>query len=145
MAALPAATGRAECHFNGKIDRPRITARALEVREIEALAWSNLPHEGDGDVVAAWDFSRDIGRARITDAGYNGLHGSTVNLPSRGVKGFNWSGREQNWRHAAEEYGAIHFHDDDHYDAGWSTDFSYTVPDTLKSGVYAARPESRGR
>lgn len=139
MAALPAATGRVECHFNGKIDRPRITARALEPREIEALAWSNLPHEGDADVVAAWDFSRDIGRARITDAGYNGLHGSTVNLPSRGVKGFNWSGREQSWSHTAEEYGAIHFHDDDHYDAGWSTDFSHTVPDTLKSGVYAAR------
>jgi N,N-dimethylformamidase len=67
------------------------------------------------------------------------LHGRTVNLPSRGCKGFNWSGEEQNWRHAPGEYGAMHFHDDDLYDAGWDTAFEYLVPNNLKSGVYAVR------
>ena len=43
------------------------------------------------------------------------------------------------WRHAPEQYGAIHFHDDDIYDCGWETDFSFTVPEGLKSGVYAMR------
>ncbi len=139
MAALPASGGSVGSHMNGKIDRPRISARALAAGEVETLALCDLPREEDVDLVAAWDFSKDIGRARVTDTGFDGLHGWTVNLPSRGVKGFNWSGREQSWRHAPGEYGAIHFHGDDLYDAGWSTDFSYTVPQTLKSGVYAAR------
>lgn len=130
--------GRSD-HFNGKIDRPIVTGRALDAREVEALAWSGSPHEREPAVVGAWDFSRDIGRAQVKDVGYNRLHGRTVNLPSRGVKGFNWSGREQNWRHALSEYGAIHFHEDDHYDAGWETDFTFTVLSAFASGVYAAR------
>ena len=43
------------------------------------------------------------------------------------------------WKQAPDQYGAIHFHDDDLYDAGWAVDFSLTVPDGLKSGVYCAR------
>jgi N,N-dimethylformamidase len=143
MAALPAehpAGGPgARYHFNGKIDRPRLTGRALSPAEVAALARDAEPHERDASVIAAWDFSRDIGGDRISDAGPNGMHGRAVNLPSRGVKGFNWSGAEQNWRHAPREYGAIHFHDDDHYDAGWEADFEYQVPEDLRSGVYAVR------
>ncbi len=143
MAAIPAehpAGGPgAQHHFNGKIDRPRLTGRALSRNEVVALAWDAEPHERDTSVIAAWDFSRDIGSARISDIGPNGAHGRAVNLPSRGVKGFNWSGAEQNWRHAPQEYGAIHFHDDDHYDVGWEADFEYQVPENLRSGVYAVR------
>ena len=143
MAAFPAdhpAGDRgARHHFNGKIDRPRLTGRALSRAESAALAWDAMPHEREPAVVAAWDFSRDIGSDRIRDIGPNGLHGRTVNLPSRGVKGHNWSGAEQNWRHAPQEYGAIHFHDDDLYDAGWEADFEYVVPEDLRSAVYAVR------
>ena len=142
VAALPGSGGGAGAitsHFNGKIDRPCLTARVLSSAEIAALAWNAAPQEQERDLVAAWDFSRDIGTDRVMDLGPNGLHGRTVNLPSRGVKGFNWSGDEQNWRHAAQEYGAIHFHDDDHYDAGWETDFEYVIPQILRSGVYAVR------
>jgi N,N-dimethylformamidase len=142
MAAAPAAdrrAGPAAFHFNGKIDRPRLTARTLSHAEITSLAWDPAPQQHERDLVAAWDFSRDIGTGRITDLGPNALHGRTVNLPSRGVKGFNWSGAEQSWRHAPHEYGAIHFHDDDLYDAGWDTDFEYIVPSSLRSGVYAVR------
>jgi N,N-dimethylformamidase len=142
MAALPTRDDRAGAiasHLNGKLDRPRLTARALASDEITALAWDAAPHERERDLVAAWDFSLHIGTDRITDVGRNRLHGHTVNLPSRGVKGFNWSGAEQSWRDAPHEYGAIHFHDDDHYDAGWDTDFDYVVPETLRSGVYGVR------
>ena len=143
MAALPAEDGGgtpvATSHFNGKIDRPRLTARPLSRAEIAAIAWDSRPQERERELVAAWDFSYDIGTDRITDAGFSGLHGHAVNLPSRGVKGFNWSGAEQSWRHAPQEYGAIHFHDDDHYDAGWDTDFEFVVPASLCSGVYAVR------
>lgn len=41
--------------------------------------------------------------------------------------------------HRAEQYAAMAFHDDDLDDAGWETDFTLTVPDTLHSGVYAIR------
>lgn len=143
MAALPAEHPAgdfgAQNHFNGKIDRPRLAGRALSGVEIAALAWDATPHERDISVLAAWDFAGDIGSAQVSDVGPNGAHGHTVNLPSRAVKGFNWSGTEQSWRHAPQEYGAIHFHDDDHYDVGWKADFEYIVPEDLRSGVYAAR------
>lgn len=126
-------------HFNGKMDRPRLTAAILSAEERSAVAWDALPHERNTKVVGAWDFARDIGSTMISDAGPNQLHGTAVNVPSRGCKGFNWSGAEQNWKHAPQEYGAIHFHDDDLYDAGWDPDFSYVIPDDLRSGVYAVR------
>lgn len=140
MLPLPQA-GKAElrAHFNGKIDRPRLTGRALSLTESTVLAWDAMPQEREPALIAGWDFSRDIGTDKVTDLGAYALHGLVVNLPSRGVKGFNWSGHEQNWKHAPDEYGAIHFHDDDHYDAGWETDFEYKVPNDLRSGVYAAR------
>ncbi|MBT5432283.1 MAG: N,N-dimethylformamidase [Rhodospirillaceae bacterium] len=143
MAAMPAThpAGRpgASHFFNGKLDRPRLVGSALSLADSTALGWDALPHERDMSVVAAWDFSHEIGSATIMDASPNGLHGRVVNLPSRAVKGFNWSGTEQNWRSAPQEYGAIHFHDDDLYDAEWDTDFTYEIPADLRSGVYAVR------
>ena len=144
MATLPAGAGEGgqsagRCRFNGKLDRPRLTGRVLSRAQSSALAWDAAAQERERELVAAWDFSCDIGAVRVSDVGFNGLHGHTVNLPSRGVKGFNWSGHEQDWKWAPQEYGAIHFHDDDHYDAGWETDFTYVIPGDLKSGVYAAR------
>jgi N,N-dimethylformamidase len=126
-------------HFNGKMDRPRLSAGVLSAAERAAMAWDALPHERNNQIIGAWDFSRDIGGAAISDVGPNGLHGKAINLPSRGCKGFNWSGTEQNWNHAPQEYGATHFHDDDLYDAEWETDFDYVIPDDLRSGVYAVR------
>ena len=143
FAAFPAtlSTGKSasESHFNGKMDRPRLSACALSPAERMAVAWDAMPHERNIHVVGAWDFSRDIGTDTISDLGPNQLHGRTVNLPSRGCKGHNWSGTEQSWRHAPQEYGAVHFHDDDLYDADWETDFEYVVPLDLPSGVYAVR------
>ena len=123
FAALPTtlSTGKpgSQCHYNGKIDRPRLAAGVLSPAERSAMARDALPHERNTQVICAWDFSRDIGGGVISDVGPNRLHGKTVNLPSRGCKGHNWTGTEPNWAHAPQEYGAIHFHDDDLYDAGW--------------------------
>ena len=133
--------GRTVCvdHFNGKIDSPRVASRALDRAEMQALKSTPIDAELMHDVVAAWDFSRDIMGAAVTDVSPNRFHGRIVNLPARGMTGWNWTGAEMSWRHAPDQYGAIHFHDDDIYDAGWEVDFSLTVPDSLKSGVYAAR------
>ena len=55
------------------------------------------------------------------------------------MRGFRWTGASHDWKVAPHEYGAIHFHEDDVYDMGWEEAFSYTVPDGLRSGAYAAR------
>jgi N,N-dimethylformamidase len=35
------------------------------------------------------------------------------------VRGHNWTGEYTDWRQAPDQYGAIHFHDDDLADACW--------------------------
>jgi N,N-dimethylformamidase len=121
-------------HYNGKIEAPRIIDAALGP---EALAAPHLPPEANA--IAAWDFSIDIPGLRAIDTGPFRLHADLVNLPARAMTGANWTGDEPCWRHAPGQYGAIHFHDDDIHDCGWQTDFTFTVPADLPSGVYAMR------
>lgn len=122
-------------HYNGRIERPMLIGGALETGEVLRRASG----AAEGAVLAAWDFARDMSGTAVVDTGPNGLHGTLVNLPARAMRGSNWTGKEMCWRHAPEQYGAIHFHDDDIYDCGWQTDFAFTVPADMPSGVYAAR------
>lgn len=141
FAATPAlADGRVvgRALMNGKIDRPRLSARALDEAAIRALEDPCFAGMRTNGVVGVWDFSRRMESESIEDISGNQLHGRTVNLPVRAMKGANWTGEEMNWRHAPREYGAMHFHDDAVHDAGWDTDFSLTVPESLPSGLYAA-------
>ena len=124
-------------HYNGKIERPAVYDAALEPAKLAEPGGAPGRH-----LVALWDFARDTSSTRAVDVGPNGLDGELVNLPARAMMGSNWTGREMCWRHAPDEYGAIHFHDDDLYDCGWATDFTYTVPEGLRSGVYAVRLEA---
>lgn len=143
------AAGRAlvSAHFNGKIDSPRLYARALSAPELAALA-----HDEEIDprgLVAAWNFAEGIGPSgiptdHVADVSGNGLHGRCVNMPARGMTGHNWSGREENFTRAPSQFGAIHFHDDDVEDARWEPDFEWTVPEGTKSDVYAVRLRADG-
>ncbi len=121
--------------FNGKIDSPRLFDRALSADEIAALRQGSAPVRP----TAAWNFAADMSSRRIADGSSNGVHGTTVNMPTRAVTGHNWSGDEVDFKRAPEQYAAIHFHDDDMDDAKWDVAFEYTVPEGLRSGVYAAR------
>jgi len=112
-------------HFNGKIEAPAI-------------------HDGGGAVLAAWDFAQGISTTRIEDTGPNGLHGDLINLPARAMTGAAWNGEDMCFRYRPDHYGAIHFHDDDIYDFGWETDFSFTIPDDLPSGAYVVRIKCNG-
>lgn len=106
-------------HFNGKIERPVIAATAADAAAIETLAsGSAVP-----GVIASWDFAQEMSSIRFLDVGPGKHHGRLVNLPARAMTGSNWTGREMCFRHAPEQYGAIHFHDDDLHDCGWQTDF----------------------
>ena len=112
----------AEHFFNGKIESPQIWA--------------------DGKRMAHWNFSTDISARSVL--GENCPDMDFVNSPTRGVKGAFWDGTEHNWRHKPEHYGAIHFHEDDIYDFGWETDFSFIIPATMPSGIYVMRISSDG-
>ncbi len=128
-------------HFNGKIDRPRVSARLLDRSEL----WRMVENPVGAGLVGAWNFSDQITPdgvlqfSVVTDRSGHGLDGRTVNSPVRAVTGYNWSGTEYAFTSAPEQYGAIHFHDDDIYDVGWDPDFELVVPKDLRSGVYAAR------
>jgi N,N-dimethylformamidase len=49
-----------------------------------------------------------------------------------------------NWSHKPAHYAAIHFHADDIYDFEWDTDFTFTIPRDMPSGVYVMRLECDG-
>ena len=124
--------------YNGKLDSPRLASRVLDASEMEALK-SGLPASLETDVIGAWDFSLDIGTEIVTDISPNRLDGYTLHMPARAMTGWNWDGDVMDWKADPSQWGAMHFHDDDVYDAAWETDFALTVPKRMKSGLYAAR------
>ncbi len=134
-----AGRGKLDGKYNGKLDSPRLTNRVLNRAEMEMLKQGPVPTQLSSVVLGSWDFSRDIHSLKVTDTSPNSLHGGVVNMPARAMKGYNWTGDVMNWREAPQQYGAIHFHDDDLYDAGWEVDFTLTIPAAMKSGLYAAR------
>ncbi len=127
-------------HFNGKIEDPLLLGVAAAAPEALALD-PLLPLDA---LIAGWDLSQGIEGLDVVDVGPHRLAGTVVNLPTRAVTGARWTGREMCWRHAPREYAAIHFHDDDIYDAGWATDFEFTVPPDLVSGAYVMRLAAEG-
>ncbi|MEV0595433.1 N,N-dimethylformamidase beta subunit family domain-containing protein [Nonomuraea cavernae] len=136
---------RLEGGFNGKIDTPCVLDRALTAAEMARLSDGADGRDlVPGHVQADWDFSLDMEHRRITDVSGHDFHGETVNSPLRAVTGHRWTGRYRDHRLAPEEYGAIHFHDDDLDDARWDPAFRYEVPDDLAGGAYAARLSSDG-
>ncbi len=139
MSASLVENGAPTDHFNGKIEAPRLFSVALAP---DALTAAAMAREGDlvrEGLLAAWDFSQAIPSLRIHDVSGQGRHGTLVNLPARAVTGFRWTGECQNWTERPDHYGAIHFHDDDLHDLGWSPSFALTIPAGLRSGVYAFR------
>jgi N,N-dimethylformamidase len=127
-------------HFNGKLEAPQLFDRALSLAEIEELARGS---KLDG-AVAAWDFAADVASSRVTDTGPHELHGRTVNTPCRAMTGASWDGSEMCFRHAPQQYAAIHFHEDDIDDCDWPTCYEWTVPEGTPSGVYALVLSSSG-
>jgi N,N-dimethylformamidase len=121
------AASAAALHFTGKIEDPAILSGFID-------RWPAA--DPDLPILARWDFAQDIGGIRIVDTGPFGCHGTLVNLPARGMVGAGWTGREHCWRHAPEDYAAIHFHADDLNDCGWQTDVAFTPPEGLPSGCY---------
>lgn len=77
--------------YNGKIDRPRVAKKAMKIEEM--ALWIETPK--GNDLVAAWDFAEGVTKKGfenpefVYDQSPNGLHGQTVNLPTRAMTGYN--------------------------------------------------------
>ncbi len=136
--------------YNGKIDSPRLCDRALSRAEIETMKLGAQPglteRRNSGPtgelskcIVGAWDFSDGIDTIVGRDHGPYLYDFQIVGCPTRAMTGHNFSGHNFDWKHAPEEYGAIHFHDDDVDDARWDVDFEWEVPADQKSAFYAAK------
>ncbi|GAB5467916.1 MAG: N,N-dimethylformamidase [Rhodospirillales bacterium] len=115
--------GQVAAHFNGKIEAPAIAV--------------------EGQAICAWDFSKAISSTEVPATSGPGL--DLVNYPRRAVTGADWDGSEMNWTHKPDHYAAIHFHEDDIYDFGWDSDFTFTLPRGMPSGAYVMRLECEGQ
>jgi N,N-dimethylformamidase len=129
--------------FNGRIQDVRIADKALTDKQVDALSAAVAPKDINRSLVADWDFSQNMKTDQIIDIrGKN--NGTLINVAERAVRGRFWKAGTLNWQDKPEDYDAIIFHADDLYDAQWQVDFSYTVPNGLKSGFYAARLKRDG-
>jgi N,N-dimethylformamidase len=126
-----------DSYYNGKIDSPRLVDCALSEDDCEAIV-GPISQRFIPNVIGAWDFSEEMASQVALDRSPNRLHGQVVNFPARAMTGWNWTGDTMDWKQDSSQWGAIHFHDDDIYDAGWQSDFALTVPASMKSGIYAA-------
>ena len=141
-------------HYNGKIDSPRISSKALTRLEIETMKQGAQPglteRRNSGPtgklsetIVAAWEFSDGINTIVGKDKGPYLFDATIVNCPTRAMTGYNWEGQVFDWKSAPEQYGAIHFHDDDIDDARWAVSFEWKVPKGTSSKFYAAKLTSK--
>ncbi len=139
VAGCPAAGGRVDDHFDGKIDSPAVLRGVHAATTQAALSLRPIDNRLRADILAYWDFSIGIDTIDVTDIGDLGNHGSLHEMPVRGMKGWNWTGEFHRWTERPDHYGAVHFHHDDLYDAAWDVAFTLTIPDDLRSGNYAVR------
>ena len=141
-------------HYNGKIDSPRISSRALTRLEIETMKLGAQPGpqrtaqlRSDRQAFRIdrrlMGFSDGINTIVGKDKGPYLFDATIVNCPTRAMTGYNWEGQVFDWKTAPAQYGAIHFHDDDIDDARWATSFEWTVPKGTSSKFYAAKLTSK--
>ena len=58
---------RTEAHYNGRIDSPRLSGRALPLDEALALHQRPLPERLRPGLIGAWDFAQEIPTQRVVD------------------------------------------------------------------------------
>jgi N,N-dimethylformamidase len=120
--------GHPEQSFNGLIENPSLSARRLE-----SPGSAEEPALG---VIARWDFGGDARDIWVEDEKNSTRRLCLINIPMRAVRSSAWSGRNQDWKQAPDEYAAISFHSDDLSDCGWQTTIRVEVPEDMRSGVY---------
>jgi len=141
IAASIDANGKHQKGFNGKIENPTIYNKVVSLDDLDQLSTDSNEFIKE-KVVASWDFSVGMSTQIATDIGPNGLNGKVVNLPLRASTGHNWTGENYIAEENPNEYGAIHFHEDDIDDAAWDVSIRWKVPSDFRSGIYALKTVS---
>ena len=132
--------GSAVDGFNGKIDSPAFFDRGVAAEECAAL------HAGARENARlAWSFAENFRSCEIREVTGRAPSGLIRNGAERAVTGRNWTGLEDSFVAAPDEYAAIYFHSDEMIDSGWEYNLSFELPKDLKSGIYAVRLETGGR
>ncbi len=133
----------AEC-FNGRLETPVIaTCNGMELAAALIAGPQSVRRLGTARL-AHWDFAEAIGSTRVVDRGPSRCDGRLVNGPDRAVTGAFWDGSVFSPQADPDQYGAVHFHDDDLEDCRWPTNAVLTVPNAWPSGLYAARLKTGG-
>ena len=125
-------------HFDGKIEDPFVLNGIFDAGRHGEIR-TNASNAFNPSLLARWDFSLDQKGTKATDISGNCNHGRFVNAPARGMKGVDWTGEYHRWTERRDHYGAVHFHHDDIYDAGWDQSLAWKVPDDCRSANYALR------
>ena len=127
--------------YAGKIDRHGVCNEVLSKEELDKICSGEFPDKNS--LVAYWDTTEGHTENGISndviDTGPNKLNSTGFNHPVRCMTGWNWSGKNDCFRLSPKEYGGIDFHPDAITDAGWDVTKTFTLPENLKSGVYAFR------
>ena len=129
----------ADGFFNGKIAAPTLCQHALNLEQLRSIDTGQANTVLRQSVLGRWDFSQHMGTDRFADSSSYLRHGHLEHAPTRAVPGPRWDGEQHDWKQNPGLWDAIHFHDDDLYDAGWEVDFTLRIPETLSSGLYAVR------
>ena len=127
--------------YAGKIDRPAVCGGVLSRDELDNICSGGMPPKDS--IIAYWDTTEGFSEKGISntviDIGPNKLNAEGFNHPVRGLTGWNWTGKNDNFRLAPNEYGGIEFHPDSLTDARWKVWKTMKIPESLRSGVYAIR------
>ena len=127
--------------YAGKIDRPAVCGGVLSRDELDNICSGGMPPKDS--IIAYWDTTEGFSEKGISntviDIGPNKLNAEGFNHPVRGLTGWNWTGKNDSFRLAPNEYGGIEFHPDSLTDARWKVWKTMKIPESLRSGVYAIR------
>lgn len=130
--------GEARNAFNGKVGGISLYDQALD--DIDLSDLKNAAPPRGPRCEGAWDLSREIHGDRVVDVSGRGRHGRAHNGPARGVTGPRWRGGDDTvYAAAPDQYDAIHLHEDDLDDAGWTPSCEVTIAAAARSGIYGVR------
>lgn len=125
--------GHPEAAFDGSIESP-----SLYVVRTGTIG----PDSSQGELIAHWDFRPTLDHDCVPNTLEANGSLTLVGSPMRAVRSSAWTGKEMNWNHAPDEYGAIRFHSDDLADCKWQTSVTLRIPPELPSGIYCLRVDN---
>lgn len=136
-----AVRGRGENFFNGKIQSPFVAATTLTSEIVDELVMlDEVVASPTLAFVGAWDLAAYAGQpAHSVRSLIGSLDATLVNLPSSGVTGRLWTGKEMSFVHDPVQWSAVHFHQEDLVDVGWRPLLQAPLPADLPSAVYGLR------